>query len=261
MPIPVLYADEYFIAVAKPAGIVVHQAPGPGPSLLRILKEEHGLNALTLVHRIDKDVSGILLLGRTKEAASAAHKVWDQAEKAYWALCEGEPPAAEGLIDAPILEHQTDRPSRMESALYWYREKNPGAELPPPPVPKTSAVHPAGRSSQTAYRLLESFRTPTGRWSWIEVSPRQGRMHQIRIHLKHAGMPLAADRLYGPRAELRVCDLQGGADARVVLARLPLHAAKLSLPHPFRKLERFKMEAELPEDLSETLDLLRKGKG
>lgn len=261
MPIPIIYSDDYYVAVAKPAGVVVHQAPGPGSSLLRLLKEEHGLDALTLVHRIDKDVSGVLLLGRTKDAASAAHRLWEKAEKTYWALCEGNPPEAEGVIDAPILEHQTGRPSRMNSALHWYREKNPGAAIPPPPAPKTSAVHPAGRTSQTAYRVIERFRTSAGLWSWLEVSPRQGRMHQIRIHLRHLGVPLAADRLYGPRADLRACDLQVGADSRVLLARLPLHAARLSLPHPFRNHERFYLEAAVPEDLAEALDFLRRSAG
>lgn len=261
--IAVLYADDAYVAVAKPAGLVVHQAPGPGPSLLRVLKEEHGFDGLTLVHRLDKDVSGVLLLGRTKEAASAAHARWTEARKTYRALVEGRPPEPAGMIDAPILEHQTDRPSRMEVALRWFREKNPGAQVPPPPAPKTSGVHPAGRASQSEYHAIETRviqDAPSPRiWTWLDVSPRQGRMHQIRVHLRHLDVPLACDKLYGRRAELRAMDLVGGSDERVVLSRLPLHALRLELPHPFKSGETLALEAPLPDDL-QALDRLLKEK-
>lgn len=259
MPLELLHADEHYVAVAKPAGLVVHQAPGPGPSLLRVLREDHGLDGLTLVHRLDKDVSGVLLLGRTKAAAAAMHARWDQARKTYLALCEGAPASLQNCVDAPILEHQTGRPTRMESALRWHREQHPGAVLPPPPAPKTSAVHPAGRSSQTDYRVLEAFtvRATGTSWSWVEASPRQGRMHQIRVHLKHAAIPLAADKLYGNRAVLRTGDLLGNADDTVIFERLPLHAARLELPHPFGA-GPLKLEAPPPPEFARALELLRK---
>ncbi|MCW8132512.1 MAG: RluA family pseudouridine synthase [Planctomycetota bacterium] len=257
MLVPILFSDEAYVAVAKPAGLVVHQAPGPGPSLLRVLQDEHGLAGLTLVHRLDRDVSGVLLLGRTKEAAAAAHRRWDEARKVYRALVEGAPPSAEGLVDAPILEHQTDRVTRMESALRWHREHHPGVALPPPPPPKTSAVHPAGRASQTEYRVAASIRTRTGVWSWMDLRPRQGRMHQIRVHLKHLGTPLACDKLYGARAFLRACDFDGSTDERAVLERLPLHALRLTLPHPLKDGAALDLEAPLPADFEALNRLLK----
>ena len=251
-----LYQDDALVAVSKPVGLVVHEAPGPGPSLLRVLREAHGLDGLKLVHRLDKDVSGVLLLGKSKAAAAALQAQWNTVVKTYVALCEGAPELNEGLIDAPILEHQTGRPSRMKTALYWWRDKFPNAEMPSPPPPKTSAVHPAGRTSQTRYRVKERFHAAERAWSFLELSPVQGRMHQIRVHLQHAGWPLAVDKLYGRRTVLQTADL-GREGEGVLLTRVPLHAARLEFPHPLESGRRIAVEAPMPEDFTLVLELLR----
>ena len=250
MSITVLYSDAAVIAVNKPPGMPVHEAPGPRRSLLRELREQAGLVAVAPAHRIDMDASGVLILARTREAASELQRHWPEAEKTYTALCEGLPANEQGAIDAPILEHQTAKPERMANAVKYYEAGHPGETLPPLPPAKSSAVHPAGRAAQTDYHVLEKF----GRWSLLEVRPHQGRMHQIRVHLAHAGLPLAVDPLYGKRAELREKDLHEGGGERVLLSRLSLHAAKLTFLFAGKKTT---VEAPLADDVAAVLFYLR----
>lgn len=254
----ILWDDNDLLAVGKPPGLSVHEAPGPGSSVLRELRLQHGFSGLTPVHRLDKDASGVLLLARTKDAASRLQKNWHSVTKIYLALCDGEFSAANsGLIDAPILEHQTGKPERLRNALRYYQEQHPGEVLPPLPAPKTSAVHPAGRTARTACRVLKTFRCPGGAFSWLEVAPQQGRMHQIRVHLKYAAHPLAVDPLYGTRAEF--APEAGGA---ATLKRLALHAWKLVLPRAVlftaetEETAEIAIEAPLPHDLAATLAAL-----
>jgi 23S rRNA-/tRNA-specific pseudouridylate synthase len=249
----VLYRDDELLAIHKPPGVAVHEAPGPGGSILRSLREQHGLAGLTPVHRLDKDVSGVLLLAQSKAAASAMQRLWPQVRKCYWALCEGIPAAPEGVVDAQILENQTGKPQRLAVALRYYREQHPGEKVPAPPPPKTSAVHPAGRPARTEYHLVEAL---GGRWSVLEVSPQQGRMHQVRVHLAHLGTPLAVDGLYGRRAVLKASDA-GGAGEEVLLSRISLHAAQLVFPHFREPAREITVAAPLPADLEAVLERLR----
>jgi 23S rRNA pseudouridine1911/1915/1917 synthase len=262
----ILYQDEAVVAVLKPPGLSVHDAPGPGRSLLRALREENALSDLAPVHRLDKDVSGVLLLARDRAAARALERRWSEVEKTYLALCEGVPSPREGVIDAPILENQTGKPHRLETALRKFREANPGAELPPLPAPKTSGVHPAGRPSRTRYRVVEAFGDA---WSLVEVQPEQGRMHQLRVHLAHLGTPLAVDPLYGRRARLpgpqgaspapetEVPEGAAGDSRGPIRPRVSLHAARLTFPHPRAAGRVVTVEAPLPEDLAAVLRIWR----
>ena len=223
-PIEVLYQDASLVAVNKPPGVAVHEAPGPGRSLLRLLREQ-GLPDLLPAHRLDKDSSGVLLLARSKATARELRRNWQWVKKTYQVLVSGTPVRPSGCVDAPILEHQTGKPRRLELALDHYRKTHPEKELPAPPAPKTSAVHPAGRPARTEYRVLESFGRDRSAWAWLEVLPQHGRMHQIRVHLAHAGHPLAGDTLYGDRTALIAAEGLG-------LRRLALHTARLKFPHP-----------------------------
>ncbi|MCY3018198.1 MAG: RluA family pseudouridine synthase [Planctomycetota bacterium] len=280
-PIQVLYSDSAVVAVNKPPGLPVHEAPGPGGSVLRALRLQHGLSGLTPAHRLDKDASGVLLLARTKKAARALERQWQTVEKTYLALCEGIPSADAGLVDAPILEHQTGKPERLRNALRFFSELNPGVTVPPPPPPKTSAVHPAGRSAQTEYRVIEAFgrgqsaggigsggaggpkeRKEARGWSWLEVRPRQGRMHQIRVHLARIGCPIVGDRLYGVQSSVSGTrpGRHGGSGPRPAgfgLGRLALHAAKLVFPNPNKPGKRLTVEAPMADDLAALLERLR----
>jgi 23S rRNA-/tRNA-specific pseudouridylate synthase len=118
-------------------------------------------------------------------------------------------------------------------------------------------VHRAGRPSQTGYLVRERFpsaakQTGAG-YALLELSPKQGRMHQIRVHLAHAGFPLAVDSLYGRRKVLTARDLNQSGDTEI-LTRMPLHAARLTFP--FRGKTQT-LEAPLPEDMSKAIELLR----
>jgi 23S rRNA pseudouridine1911/1915/1917 synthase len=249
-----IFSDSQLVIINKPPGLSVHEAPGPGGSVLRELREHHGFQELTPIHRLDKDASGVMALTRSKEIASQFQSRWSEAEKTYFALCEGAPASETGTIDAQILEHQTGKPERLERAVNYFRQQNPGAPMPPLPAPKTSAVHSAGRAAQTDFRVLGRYSRSGRVWSCLELKPRQGRMHQIRVHLKYAGYPLACDALYGNRAVLRAHDIDPSAGEEVLLGRMPLHAAKLRLPG-----EQRVFEAPTPEDIAAVLQRLQSG--
>ncbi len=193
-------ASDY-LAVDKPAGVPSH---GPG-GLLSAAREEWG-DDVHLVHRLDRETSGVLLLARGLEALRAAHEAWpDHVEKTYVALTRGVPSPREGVVDAPLLERRTSRPDLLLRALKAaYGPSRAGhllagrrvLAIPPLPEPGRTAVHPAGRPALTAYRVLSS----DGATALVELSPRQGRMHQVRVHLAHLGTPLRGDRLYDPAA-------------------------------------------------------------
>jgi 23S rRNA pseudouridine1911/1915/1917 synthase len=247
--IDILFSDKDLVAINKPPALSVHEAPGKGSSVLRELREQHGLNDLTPVHRLDKDASGVLLLAKTKKFASEIQNRWNEVEKTYLAICNGAPPEESGVIDAPILENQTGKPERLASALRYYKEQNPGIEIPPLPEPKTSAVHPAGRPAQTEYRAIEPLRNAYGLFSLLEVKPRQGRMHQIRVHLKHIGCGLMFDALYG--------SMLGPTFMFEDKPRMPLHASRLSISDPRDEKKRIIIDAPLPKDFSELLNALK----
>ncbi|MEO8586809.1 MAG: RNA pseudouridine synthase [Acidobacteriota bacterium] len=195
-----------YLAVDKRSGIAVH---GPG-GLLGALRESLGEEGrgLALVHRLDKETSGVLLLARTAEALSAAHAAWPtQVVKTYLAVTRGVPHPPEGRVDAPLLEHRTSRPDLLKRAVKAaYGPSRAGhllagrrvLAIQPLPPPGRTAVHPAGRHAATRYRVLED----RGGTALVELIPETGRMHQLRIHLVHLGTPLLGDTAYDPgRAE------------------------------------------------------------
>ena len=191
-------ADAY-LAVDKRPGIAVH---GPG-GLLGVLRGELGPD-LALVHRLDKETSGVLLLARNAEALRAAHAAWPtHVEKTYLGVTRGVPDPPEGRVDAPLLEHRTSRPDLLKRAVKAaYGPSRAGhllsgrrvLAIQPLPPPGRTAVHPAGRGAATRYRVLEN----RGATALVELVPETGRMHQLRIHLLHLGTPLLGDPAYDP---------------------------------------------------------------
>ena len=206
-PLTVRYEDDRLLVVAKPAGLVVHPGPGhPTGTLVNALLGREGTSLSAgggaadrpgIVHRLDKDTSGLLLVAKddaTHLALArdlAAHRV----ERRYLALVQGRLPAAEGTVDAPVGRHPRDR--------------------------KRMAVVPTGRPAVTHWRALETFPAV----QLAEATLETGRTHQVRVHLASLRHPLAGDRTYGADPTLA---------ARLGLARPFLHAWRLAFDHPGR---------------------------
>jgi 23S rRNA pseudouridine1911/1915/1917 synthase len=226
-PLAVRYEDERLLVVAKPAGLVVHPAPGhpTGTLVNALLGREGSLSSAGgqdrpgIVHRLDKDTSGLLLVAKddaTHQALArelAAHRI----ERRYLALAQGHLPAEAGSVDAPMGRHPRDR--------------------------KRMAVVPGGRRAVTHWRVRE--RLPGA--DLVEASLETGRTHQIRVHLAHLRHPVAGDRAYGADPRLA---------ARLGLDRPFLHAWRLAFDHPADG-RRVELTEPLPEELEAALERLR----
>ncbi len=221
LPLAVLHADETIVVVDKQAGQVVHPAAGHlDDTLVNALLARFPDLATTfkgqrpgVVHRLDRDTSGVMVVARTPTAAAHLKRQFKSrtVEKVYLALVKGEVSPPEGLIDAPIGRDPVRR--------------------------KRMAAIAGGRAAQTAYRILAIQRD----YSWVEVRPKTGRTHQIRVHLAAIGHPVAGDRIYGRRDHH--------------IGRAALHANELCLDHPASG-ERVHYEAPLPHDLAQALAAL-----
>jgi 23S rRNA pseudouridine1911/1915/1917 synthase len=228
-PLAVRYEDERLLVVAKPAGLVVHPAPGhpTGTLVNALLGREGSLSSAGgqdrpgIVHRLDKDTSGLLLVAKddaTHRALArelAAHRI----ERRYLALAQGHLPAEAGTVDAAMGRHPRDR--------------------------KRMAVVPGGRRAVTHWLVRE--RLPGA--DLVEASLQTGRTHQIRVHLAHLRHPVAGDRTYGADPRLA---------ARLGLDRPFLHAWRLAFDHPADG-RRVEITEPLPPDLEAVLERLRGG--
>ncbi|MHC4223857.1 MAG: RluA family pseudouridine synthase [Planctomycetota bacterium] len=228
----VLYEDEQMVAVDKPAGLVMH--PGKGheeEGLDRILREQFGPST-RLVHRIDRDTSGVVVAARghpeSARRLAEAFKKGD-AEKVYLALVRGVPEPPSGTVDEPLID------TRQEGSRVY--------------------VDPHGKTARTDYETLEAFEG----YAWLRVEPKTGRRHQIRAHLAHIRHPLAVDHVYSRCKRLKLRDLRPDLSVTwqnpVILTRQPLHASEIRLRHP-RSGEEVTLRAPLPEDLEQALGLL-----
>ncbi|HEY6004358.1 MAG TPA: RluA family pseudouridine synthase [Anaeromyxobacter sp.] len=236
LPLSVLHEDRDLVVLDKAAGMVVHPARGsPHSTVVNALLGRYAsaLPRLGLVHRLDKDTSGCLVVARNEAALAALQAQWKgrSVEKVYLAICHGAL-AGEGTLDTPYGRHPRDR-TRFTGRLA------------------------SGRRAVTAWRALEAF----GRDATLaEVTLHTGRTHQIRVHLAEAGHPLLADAVYGgTRREAR---LPAGSRARRAaesIGRQALHAARLAFDHP-RTGRRLTLEAPLPADFRAALEVLRGGR-
>jgi 23S rRNA pseudouridine1911/1915/1917 synthase len=234
LPLAVLYEDEDLLVVDKPAGLVVH--PGAGNrdgtlvnALLHHRSDLEGLPRAGIVHRLDKDTSGLLVVAASLRAHhSLVTQLQDKtAQREYFAIARGRLTGG-ATINAPIGRHPTQR-TRMA-----VRERG-------------------GRAAVTHYRLAERF----GHFTALQVSLETGRTHQIRVHLAHRGYPLLGDPVYGGRQHV-----PAAADEELLAAlqgfrRQALHARRLSFTHPGDGGER-SFESPLPGDLLALLAALRK---
>ncbi|MGQ0614520.1 MAG: RluA family pseudouridine synthase [Planctomycetaceae bacterium] len=231
--ITVIYEDDHLLVIDKPSGVVMH--PGKGhreEGLDRILARSFG-KATRLVHRLDRDTSGVLVAARGHpESARRLTEAFREGDvrKSYLALVTGSPEPARGTIDLPLHDTQL--------------------------VASKVRVDPAGRRAVTDYETLESWHG----YSWLRLNPRTGRKHQIRVHLAAIGHPLAVDRIYGRRRKLKLHDMRPDLELTwkdpMVLARTPLHAESITLRHPGTGQE-MTFTAPLPADLAGVLEILR----
>ncbi len=228
----VIHEEETFLVVYKPAGMVVHPSETVrGGTLSECLAEKYpglptpqGEDRPGIVHRLDSETSGVLVIARTEEAGIELKRQFAKREvkKVYCAIVYGEPRFDSDWIDQPLGRgRQSERISVVP-------------------------VNEGGREATTFYRTLERL----GRASFVECEPRTGRTHQIRVHFEYLGHPVVGDRLYRGKRVLR---LAGG---KFKVERHLLHAYQLEFNHPVTG-DRVHFEAPLPEDMQETLDLLR----
>jgi 23S rRNA pseudouridine1911/1915/1917 synthase len=232
LPLAVQFEDEHILVVMKAAGMVVHPAPGHySGTLVNALRFRQSVRELEedeterpgIVHRLDKDTSGVMVIAKTVAARAGligqfqAHRL----ERAYWAIALGAPDPA-FTIDTLHARHTTDR-KRFTSRL------------------------PHGKRAVTHVRVLERLHAA----SLVECRLETGRTHQIRVHMSEAGFPLLADPLYGHAS--RDERLKAAATA---IGRQALHARTLGFLHPATG-ERVRFEAEPPQDFMRALELLR----
>jgi 23S rRNA pseudouridine1911/1915/1917 synthase len=227
----VVYRDDQLLVVNKPPGLVVHPAAGNRDGTLQnaLLYADAALAAVPragIVHRLDKDTSGLLVVARTLQAhSSLVRQLAERTVKREYLALVGVEVVAGGRIEAAIGRHPVDR--------------------------KRMAVRPGGKSAVTEYRVAARYQG----FTLLSVRLETGRTHQIRVHLKHLGMPVVGDRTYGGRARY---PRGASPELRAVLDAFPrqaLHAARLGLQHPTSG-GMLQWEAEPPADFRELLAAL-----
>ncbi len=242
--IPILYEDKDILVINKPEVIVVlADEKNEGPKVVDMLREKYPeikdvgepietINQKTkeavkifrpgIVHRIDRETSGCLLIAKNQETFLFLKKQFQEriVQKTYKAIVWGSVKNDEGIIDAPIGRSKND-------FRQWSAQRGARGEL---------------REAITEYKVLSRFEKAGERFSLIEASPKTGRTHQIRVHFKYLNYPIVCDSLYAPN---RPCVLG--------FSRLALHAASLEFTHP--NGSRAKIEAPLPEDFNHALKI------
>lgn len=233
IPLEVVYEDADIIVVNKPEGMVVHPAPGNYTGTLVNALLFHCKDSLSgiggvmrpgIVHRIDKDTSGLLVVAKNDmaHAALSAELSYHGIEREYHALCRGGFKTDSGRVDLPIGRHPVDR--------------------------KKMAVlvgDPSARNAITHYEVIESFQDV----SYLRLRLETGRTHQIRVHMAHLGHALLGDEVYSS-TKIRFEKLHAP-----LLHGQALHAKRLSLTHP-RTGERMTFECELPDNFKRLLEIL-----
>lgn len=225
--LPLLFEDEALLAVNKPAGIAVHGGSGVSFGVIEALRRQRPeAKFLELAHRLDRDTSGILLVGKKRSALTALHDMFRDggraADKRYLVLVAGRWMDEKKDVRLPLHKYLLDNGERRVR------------------------VAEDGKFSHTVFRLLKRFE----RFSLLEAQLKTGRTHQIRVHLAHLGFPIAGDDKYGDFALNKALVKEG-------LKRMFLHAWKMSFPHPLKD-ERLALEAPLPEALSGFVEYLEK---
>ena len=236
IPLDIVFEDEHMAVINKPSGMVVHPAKGHWSGTLTSALAWHfenlsqigGANRPGIVHRLDRDTSGLIAVARTDQAHAALAKQFEQrtVEKEYYAICRGSLDRDRDWIRQPIGAHP------------YHREKM------------------AVRKDHSTSREAETFIEVDQRWKGyvsVRAFPKTGRTHQIRVHLAHIGCPVVCDPLYAGHRRITAADLSEKRSAsaeEVLLDRLALHARRLKLRHPTTDKE-LEFELDIPEPLVE----------
>ncbi len=244
--IPVLFEDEYLLALDKPGGLLTSpdRYDPQRPNLMKLLHaaitggkpwvRERGLNYLMNAHRLDFDTSGVILLAKSKPALVALADLFGSEKplKQYVALVQGTPTEEKFEVDASLAPHP------VRTGLIRVDPKN-------------------GKRSRTVFEVLEKF----SGWTLLRCQPLIGRTHQIRAHLRHAGLSIVGDELYGGKplwlSRLKPdYRLKRGHTERPLISRVALHAEQLTLPHPVTG-ETLTITAPWPKDFKVAVKYLR----
>lgn len=244
IPLDVVYEDDALIVIDKPAGLVVHPGAGqPDGTLANALiahcgKSLSGIGGVArpgIVHRLDKETSGLMVVAKTDQAHRALaeqfadHGRTGDMERGYLALVWGAPSRPQGRIEAPLGRHPA---SRTKMAVL-NKEK--------------------GRHAATRWRVKETYGQDKGApiVALVECTLETGRTHQVRVHMAHIGHPLIGDPLYGRGFKSKLGKLPEGAQAKIAgLERQALHAARLAFVHPVSGT-LLEFNSPLPDDLAE----------
>lgn len=228
----ILFEDDAVVVIDKPAGLlsIPDRFGAEIPNAEAILRKKYG--EIYVVHRLDKDTSGVMVFAKSEEAHKNLSLAFEnrQITKKYLALVDGVPLPSEGEIEAPIGED----PSKAGKMKIDYK---------------------TGKDSSTSFKIIERFR----KYSLLELNPKTGRQHQIRVHCAYIGHPLVVDILYGKRKELKLSEFKRGykgSSEKPILGRLALHAKSLTFNHPTSGQE-LTFEAELPKDIKATSNQMR----
>ncbi len=247
IPLNVVYEDDQVLVIDKPSGLVVHPAAGNHTGTLVNAIINHcgsslsgigGVRRPGIVHRLDKDTSGLMVIAKTDPAHAhlsaqfASHGHDGRLERTYRALVWGKLPKRRGTITAAIARHRSNRQKMAVSSAA------------------------AARHAVTHYRLLESYPENGApvRVSLIECRLETGRTHQIRVHMAHAGHPLLGDRTYGSGFKASQATLPDPARlALAALNRQALHATSLGFEHPVT-CEKLSFSSPTPEDMQSLIN-------
>ena len=240
IPIEIVHEDESMLVISKAPYIPVHPGAGRRTGTLanalafhfEKLSDIAGAQRPGIVHRLDRDTSGVMCVAKTNRAHFAITSQFQErtVEKTYYAIVEGVMEFDEDYVDAPIARH--------------------------PKAPTKMTVAEGGREAQTRFKVLERFDS----FTFVQCFPKTGRTHQIRVHLAYRGHPIICDHLYGRRTRIGLAEIahlspDDSAD-RLLLDRQALHAGTLCLGHPLTGVQ-MSFEAPLPSDMENVLAALR----
>ena len=226
-----------WIVVDKAAPLLIHPTgPKSEPTLLGGLEallayERANGVSLSIVNRLDRETSGLVLVAKHRGAAGALGRMFAtrRAGKGYLAVVRGWPEQDRWRVDAPLR-----RLGEVAESEVWVRQ----------------CVHPGGRPAATGFRVLKRFERAEGRFALVSCRPESGRMHQIRVHLEHTGFPILGDKIYGCEGAAYLEFIESGWSAdlqrRLLLSRQALHAARLELCWEGRRVS---WRTPLPADL------------